>query len=314
MYIVPYDPNVLQEVVGEWLKQIHVDVVQGAVVKSIDTNERRITGLALETSDGVHPVSVRSVIDATGNSAIAAMAGEAMMREPAYQSAAQVFRIAGIPSVEAFTLSLAISKAMLRDGDGFPDSYRRLTLVPGSLHGGQVDLKLPLPHTVDDNEDSIASISADMQTTIPSVVAWLRDHVQLLNNTSLTQIFPRVGVRVRQRPHGKQVLTEADVMTVKRQPDGIAVGTWPIEEWDYAGKVSMKYFELDRGYDIAAGCLRAQNTVNLYYAGKCISATTAAIASARVMGTCLQTGFAAGRLAVDDSAHTLQLLRHELVR
>lgn len=309
--ILPYDPHVLHEVMDAWLRQIRVDVMPAASVTSV---EMRGQGIRALTLDGERRLSMKAVVDATGNGAIAEMAGEDMIRESSYQSAAQVFRLAGIPSGEAFSLSLAITKAMLTGGEAFPDSYRGLSVVPGSMHSGQVDLKLPLPHTVSDNENSIAYISADMQQAIPSLVAWLRDHVQFLSTVSLKQIFPRVGVRVRQRPRGKQLLTEADVMTVKKQPDGIAVGTWPIETWGYDGKVSMQYFEMDKGYDIAPGCLRAKNATNLYYAGKCISATTTAIASARVMGTCLQTGYAAGKLAADDSARTLQLLRHELIR
>jgi len=36
---------------------------------------------------------------------------------------------------------------------------------------------------------------------------------------------------------------------------------------------------------------------NLFFGGRIISATDGAIASARVMGICLQTGYAAGKLA-----------------
>jgi hypothetical protein len=55
----------------------------------------------------------------------------------------------------------------------------------------------------------------------------------------------------------------------------------------------------------------------LYFAGKNISATTKAIASARVMGTCLQTGYAAGKIATcetsDEQKEMIALLNKELL-
>ena len=43
--------------------------------------------------------------------------------------------------------------------------------------------------------------------------------------------------------------------------------------------------------------LESEAFENLYFGGKCIAADDRAIASARVMGTCLATGYAAGRMA-----------------
>ncbi len=48
----------------------------------------------------------------------------------------------------------------------------------------------------------------------------------------------------------------------------------------------------------------AQTIENLLAAGTCISATSAAIASTRVSGICLATGYAAGRLALSTVSTT----------
>jgi hypothetical protein len=50
---------------------------------------------------------------------------------------------------------------------------------------------------------------------------------------------------------------------------------------------------------------------NLFFAGRNISATDGAIASARVMGICLQTGYAAGCLA---AATALKLSINDTIR
>jgi hypothetical protein len=96
---------------------------------------------------------------------------------------------------------------------------------------------------------------------------------------------------------GKYILTEADVLQCKKFGDAIANASWPIEEWEQDRRVKMRYLKEDDFYQIPARCLQSKTMDNLFTAGRCISATDAAIASARVMGVCLQTGYAAGCLA-----------------
>jgi hypothetical protein len=50
-------------------------------------------------------------------------------------------------------------------------------------------------------------------------------------------------------------------------------------------------------YLIPAGALRSADIENLFFAGKHISSSDEAIASARVIGTCMSTGVAAGLMA-----------------
>jgi predicted flavoprotein YhiN len=59
----------------------------------------------------------------------------------------------------------------------------------------------------------------------------------------------------------------------------------------------LRYLAEGAHYEIPARSLCAAGTPNLFMAGKVISADVDGIASARVMGCCLATGAAAGRLA-----------------
>ena len=52
-----------------------------------------------------------------------------------------------------------------------------------------------------------------------------------------------------------------------------------------------------RSYDIPYGCLLPQKIENALIAGRCLSATRDAHSSARVMGTCMAMGQAAGTAA-----------------
>ena len=62
-------------------------------------------------------------------------------------------------------------------------------------------------------------------------------------------------------------------------------------------KPEMTYFAERDYYDIPADCLRAVELENAFVAGRCLSATTGAMTSARVIGTAMATGWAAGTFA-----------------
>jgi hypothetical protein len=93
------------------------------------------------------------------------------------------------------------------------------------------------------------------------------------------------------------VLDETDVLKASKFDDAIANSSWPVEEWMLDKRVKMSYLPPGAYYQVPAGCLISNTAGNLFFAGRNISATDAAIASARVMGVCLQTGYAAGVLA-----------------
>jgi hypothetical protein len=121
----------------------------------------------------------------------------------------------------------------------------------------------------------------------------------VFKNASLLSVANEAGIRVEARSTGKYILTEEDVLNCKKFDTAIAKGAWPIEEWGQDKRVQMRYFTEGDHYQIPAECLRSNAFKNLFFGGRNISATAGAIASARVMGTCLQTGYAAGKLAAN---------------
>jgi hypothetical protein len=92
------------------------------------------------------------------------------------------------------------------------------------------------------------------------------------------------------------------VLHAKKNPDGIARGCWPMERWTAAPKPEMKYIAERDFYDIPFDCLRPRELENVFVAGRCLSAETGAMTSARVIGTALATGWAAGTAAAFQTA------------
>ncbi len=128
-------------------------------------------------------------------------------------------------------------------------------------------------------------------------MAFLRHRVPGFENAAYAGIAPRIGIRETRRIMGMEVLTADDVLTGRKRADGIGKGAHELDVHG-AGQAHRREMIRDAGsYDIPFGCLVPRNTRNLLVAGRCLSATRDAHGSARVMGTCMAMGQAAGTAA-----------------
>ncbi len=299
LLVIPYDWSVLQAYLLKQLLGKGVKVLTKTSITEVFLNDNQVDSISYNNCNGVSTTKVNSVIDCSGNGIVAQLSGHEMIATNTYQAASQVFALNGIVSENEFSLNMALKKAMLQliPMTGWPESFGSIAVVPGSLANGKANFKLTLPELVTDDREKNMLIAQKAKCYIELVLPQLAMHVASLKKAQLEQLFPQLGIRVQQRPKGNYMLIEQDVLTNNKFADGIAIGVWPIEEWHNNGKVALTYPKGNDGYWIPAGCLASPQFKNLYFAGKNISADTKAIGSARVIGTCLQTGYAAGKMA-----------------
>jgi hypothetical protein len=154
---------------------------------------------------------------------------------------------------------------------------------------------------------------------------WLRKHVDGFQNAWLIDTAVQVGVRETRRFLGEHVLTEEEVMEGHEPPDTVALGSYPVDIHSPDG-VESKFVHIRAPcYGIPYRCLVPRQVENLLVAGRNISATHGALASVRVMFTCMATGQAAGVAAalasqqgalprhLDVKAVQAELLRQEAI-
>ncbi|MFO7947223.1 MAG: FAD-dependent oxidoreductase, partial [Armatimonadota bacterium] len=128
-------------------------------------------------------------------------------------------------------------------------------------------------------------------------VRFARDRIPGFEKAHLTRMAPRVGVRETRRLLGEHVLTAEEVVEASKSPDVIAIGGHHVDIHG-AGTDQTRIPVRDGGsYDIPYGCLIPRTLENVLVAGRCLSSTREANGSARVMGTCIATGQAAGTAA-----------------
>uniref|UniRef100_Q11FZ2 Glucose-inhibited division protein A n=1 Tax=Chelativorans sp. (strain BNC1) TaxID=266779 RepID=Q11FZ2_CHESB len=126
---------------------------------------------------------------------------------------------------------------------------------------------------------------------------FLKLNVPGFENAEFSGLAPRIGIRETRRIKGQEVLTGDHVISAHRHDEGIARGGHPVDVWQ-AGRDS--HWQVIKGgsyYDIPFGVMVPNNLDNLLVAGRCLSSTREGQSSARVMGTCMAMGQAAGTAA-----------------
>jgi hypothetical protein len=96
---------------------------------------------------------------------------------------------------------------------------------------------------------------------------------------------------------GEYWLTAADVLAARRHDDDVALGAAPIEDHHDGSDTKWQYLPDGEVYGIPYRCLLPQQIEGLLVAGKCLSASHDAHASARNMAQCMAMGQAAGTAA-----------------
>ena len=110
----------------------------------------------------------------------------------------------------------------------------------------------------------------------------------------LTMTASHIGVRETCRLIGEYVLTGDDVVSGQQFEDAVACCAAPIEDHHAGTDTRWRYVEGDGYYQIPYRSLMPKNVNNLIAAGRCLSATHEAQASARNSAQCMAMGEAAG--------------------
>ncbi|MFA6931257.1 MAG: FAD-dependent oxidoreductase [Lentisphaeria bacterium] len=134
----------------------------------------------------------------------------------------------------------------------------------------------------------------ELNQQIIRTAAFFRENVPGFQHAAISAVMPRLGMRESGRIVGEYLLTQDDVIQARRFPDAIAKGSHHVDIHG-RGTAQVRIPVRDGlSYDIPYGCLLPVNLANVMVAGRCLSSDRGANGSARVMGTCIATGQAAG--------------------
>lgn len=315
LHYLPYHPMAFKTACDELLTETKINPFYHATVFNVETAADKIKSVDAFVYDRKIRFIPAAVIDCSGEASVCFLAGDNAIEEKEYQAAAQVFSVENVITGLPETLGMQIAREIKRavNSGTLSSSLQWLSIVPGSFHANSVMLKIGIPLPVGNENNKAAKLELIARNSVNKVFDFLKNNVRAFQNSHIGFVADEVGIRTGRRPEGKYTLTETDVMGCRKFDDSIANGAWSIEYWGNDSKVKMEYFAEDDYYQIPKGCLMSAKFDNLFYAGKNISATEKAIASARVIGTCLQTGWAAGKLAAAGvSNETIEKIKEDL--
>jgi FAD dependent oxidoreductase len=298
LHFLPYQPYALHQQAVQDLQDADVKLLLHMFVADVIIKHERIHQLRIITADTKFTLHPHAVVDCSGDAQISMLAGLEMLKQNVYQSAAFVFQVAGFPQMEPHMLALNLIRWIKRGihGGHLHAACERLSIVPGTLNNGVALLKLGLPPVVSSKPMLHTQFELQARTRSNEIINYLRTE-EILKSLTITAMAPQVGIRTSQRPFGIELLEEKQLLACAKPSDGVAIGAWPIEHWGEKPQPQMSYFKENDHYLVPAGTLVSKDIANLFFAGRAFSASEPAIASARVIGTCLSTGYAAGKLA-----------------
>lgn len=306
VYVLRHDPAIFAELATRLCSdESSLTVWTNAELVSLQRHDSR-WNFEVTSADGRVSGSARSVVDTTGAAALAAWcapdsrmlaAGEKLYRP------ALVCRITGLSGAldEHAPLQLAaILVRAVRDGV-LPQGALGAGFRQSPMHEGEVFMTIDLQAGGADwnplEAAAVEVVKRDAHELAHLIWRHLVASHPLFARSDRIIMPDELGVRESARWRGDHVLTGQELRECRRFEDEVALAGWPLEFRESARGPRLVYFDRPEPTGIPARSLQTREVPGMFFAGKCLSCDHEALASVRVMGTCLATGQAAGRLA-----------------
>ncbi len=187
-------------------------------------------------------------------------------------------------------------KKAIADGVMYPTAL--VSTVPVSAPRREVCVNSTRIANVDATDsEAMSRAFNDLVDQVWMCVNFLKERVPGFENSYYAATASRIGIRETRRIVGDHWLSTEDVKNARKNVEGVAKGAHHVDIHG-SGNDQVRIAVGDGGsYDIPYGCLIPRKLENVLVAGRCLSSSREANGSARVMGTCMATGHAAGTAA-----------------
>jgi hypothetical protein len=255
-----------------------------------------IASITVQNSMRVFDIVPSVVVDCSGDGIIVRMSGGGYQVTSAdrRQLAGYAFRVTGLREFDEL-LPIRVPYHLTKEvnEERMPAYLKFTTYTPGDS-SDEGYCRLNIPPTGKDRDEQARRDALLVHRHLSRVLSAFK-------GSSIAEMSPRVVDREGPRVRGEYTLTADDVLTGRRFSDAAVKNAWPIELWDPQTGPSLQYLDSNEHYEIPVRCLKPLGVLNCWCAGRCISATPEALASTRVMGTCISLGEEAGRLAAQSA-------------
>lgn len=299
LHYLPYSVNGMKSLIEDYILENDIEFIREAELLGLIEENGLLTRAAVSQKGKQRTIHFDSIIDCSGKAIVAELINHPFVESYYFQAASINFFVSNssIHDDEISNFKLIRELKTIIQQHNLPDYLKNLFIIPGSQSDDRIGLKFTIPWEVSHEKGAIETLTVQAKQLVTDFFETLKQYSFIFSAASIDHIADDLGWRTGKRPLGKYVLTEEDVISARKWENAVAKSAWPIEDWLPDKTVNVQYVKDNDYYEIPLECLMSVRYDNLFFAGRIISATDKAIASARVMGVCLQTGYAAGELA-----------------
>jgi len=305
-YWLVFDPEGMKLVLDELVEEAGVDVFLDTRIVEPIMAGNSVTGVIFESKSGRQAILAEVVIDATGDGDIAARAGAPYVTgresDGLLQPVTTFFKCLNMDWPKAFAYVTQNRKELVgRARDEVGNDF----ILPGTdnyLHKEETYFNCLHQHEVDGTRrEDISRAAVELRKKMWGNLQILKKYVPGCENISLITSAAALGVRETRRIVGDYTLTVDDVLSGRQFPDqvyryGCFVDIHEPKRGDNSD-LANRHPQAGQSYGVPYQCLLPQKIERLLLAGRCLSATHEALASVRMMPSCMAMGQAAGTAA-----------------
>lgn len=295
-----FNPEILKVVLDEEIAEADVEVLYYTQMVDSLVENNTIKGVLIENKGGRQAIMAKRVLDCTGDGDVCASANvpfEVGDGKGGFLACDLAFHI--VNAGEKFnpaTINPAAVEA-IKSGEykiTRPQAIILNIMIPGAYWVNWAGIPWQV-NGIDPYHLTKAAI--DGRKVVGELRRFLRDKIEGMENVEVIDTAPKVGLRETRRVIGEHLLTSDEVLQGTKFNDGIGACAWPIEIVDPVKGRKFVFLKDGEFYTIPYRCLLPQKIENLLMAGRFVSCTHEAQASARVMGPAVVMGQAIGTAA-----------------
>jgi hypothetical protein len=170
------------------------------------------------------------------------------------------------------------------------------------MHEGSVAVNITRRAVDSTNHRHYSAVECQLREDIFTFTKVLKENFKEFKDCYVASTAPQAGVRESRRILGVHTVTAEEYVNAYRYEDSISRGIHPIDM--HASKGTHQHrVDLTKPAYVPYRALITADYPNLLVAGRCISTDRQALASLRVMASCMGTGQAAGAAAAQAVAN-----------
>lgn len=322
--LTPFDTELLKLLLFEMAREHGVKLALHSFATGVEMGPDGVRAITLADKSGGARVEARQWIDASGDADLAHWCGvptrSGRDSDGLTQPLTAVFKVAGVDeaAVRSYVLKhpqefvlgyppeefvklpyLAISGFFrqvreAREAGEFTINRDRV-LFFGLTRPGEVAVNMTrIQGRRAQDAPDLSEAESEAARQVQEAFDFLRRRVPGFQGSWLSQVATHAGIRETRRIVGRHVLTREEVVGGARFDDAVALGGFPIDIHAPSGTGVDCPQASGRAYQVPLRALLPASVPNLIVAGRCLSATFEAHASARITPTCMALGEAAG--------------------